>query len=49
MRSMVEQIEAENRALEEEYESKQMDIDCLIQQNLGLKQIIRDIVENQNK
>ena len=45
LRMMVEQIEAENKALTEEYESKQMDIDCLQQQNLGLKQIIRGIVE----
>lgn len=47
LRSLTSQIQKENDELNEEYESKKMDVDCLIQQNLGLKQILRDMLEGQ--
>jgi hypothetical protein len=44
--AMVAALEEENAALAGEANSRMMDIDCLMQENLGLKQIIREIAEN---
>lgn len=46
LRLLTQQIQQENDQLQAELEDKQMDIDCLGQQNLGLKQILRDMLEN---
>jgi chromosome segregation ATPase len=45
LRFMVEAIQAENEKLAEQVESRMMDADCLLQENCGLKQVIRLIVE----
>lgn len=47
LRTLTTQIQKENDVLQGEYESKQMDVDCLFQENLGLKQILRDMFETQ--
>jgi SMC interacting uncharacterized protein involved in chromosome segregation len=44
--AMVAALEEENAALAADVNSRMMDIDCLMQENLGLKQIIREIAEN---
>lgn len=45
LRYMVASIQQENNQLIEERNSKMMDIDCIMQENLGLKQIIRKMTE----
>lgn len=45
LRYMVASIQQENNLLTEERNSKMMDIDCIMQENLGLKQIIRKMTE----
>lgn len=45
LRFMVDSIQMENNQLTEERNSKMMDIDCIMQENLGLKQIIRKMTE----
>jgi chromosome segregation ATPase len=46
---MVTTIQRENRELSEDVESKQMDIDCLMQENRGLHQLIRQSAAKVNK
>jgi len=45
LKNTIQIIEDENSILSAELDSKKMDTDCLMQQNIGLKQIIRDLVE----
>jgi septal ring factor EnvC (AmiA/AmiB activator) len=45
LRFMVEALQGENNKLAEHIESRMMDADCLFQENCGLKQVIRLIVE----
>ncbi|OHS96417.1 hypothetical protein TRFO_37432 [Tritrichomonas foetus] len=45
LRTMIQAIKKENAELNEERESKMMDIDCISQENLGLKQLIRQMTE----
>ncbi|KAK8866676.1 hypothetical protein M9Y10_009643 [Tritrichomonas musculus] len=45
LKLMIESIQRENNHLTEERNSKMMDIDCIMQENLGLKQIIRKMTE----
>lgn len=43
LRRMIYDIQVENDTLQEELDSKKMDVDCLMQENLGLKQVIREM------
>lgn len=45
LKYMVSEIQKENKSLSIELESKKMDVDCLMQENLGLKQIIREMTK----
>jgi hypothetical protein len=45
LRHMVAAIQRENRELAEDVDSKQTDIDCLIQENRGLHQFIRQFAD----
>ena len=45
LKFMVTSIQQENEQLIKERDSKMMDVDCVMQENLGLKQIIRKITE----
>lgn len=48
LKLMVESIQQENANLIAERDSKMMDIDCIMQENLGLKQIIRKMTEGES-
>jgi chromosome segregation ATPase len=45
LRNMVAAIQRENRELAEDVDSKQADIDCLMQENRGLYQLIRQFAD----
>ena len=45
LKFMISAIQTENQQLTQERDSKMMDIDCISQENLGLKQIIRQMTE----
>ncbi|KAH0790550.1 hypothetical protein GPJ56_005539 [Histomonas meleagridis] len=45
LKYMISEIQKENDKIKKERDSKMVDIDCLLQENIGLKQMIRDITE----
>lgn len=47
LKFMIMALKSEITELKAERDSRMMDIDCLMQENLGLKQIIRNMMENQ--
>ncbi|KAH0795153.1 hypothetical protein GPJ56_000996 [Histomonas meleagridis] len=45
LKYMISEIQRENEEITIERDSKMMDVDCILQENLGLKQIIREMTE----
>jgi hypothetical protein len=45
LRFMIDSLQKDNEVMEEAKNSKMMDMDCLGQENLGLKQLIRQVSE----